>query len=475
MAKITRKTAQVFGLTAGTDQIAQFGSLEAASPIFSTDPVVIQALSNWSEGWFEAVEDVNSPAIEDMNAYCYVTSYQIAYALQTGVPEWDNGTTYFIGSIAQNGSGVLYLSLTNNNLNNALTDTGNWSPLNIGGNAATATKLLNARTINGVSFDGSANIVVTAAAGTVTGTTLASNVVTSSLTALGVLSSLNVSGSANLATSSGQLNVGQTGNTQNLFLNNTDVGSLYISGGTGANTAAGIVLFGGSNGGNPSLLEIFVNSNTVIAIPQSGAVQIGAVSGTQAHTVNGTMAHTLQVAIGAISTSAHFNISGASPLTGVTQYGYQSSFTGTSAATTAIRGFSASNSTAAASFTCAAVTNFESGNVTVGAGSTVTAFTGFHDAGAANHRATNNASFADNVSFTGNWFLNQSGTDPSQISGILTIGSGTTQQHKLNTLLGTNASGILTLTNAPSGVSGNPTGYIEITVNGSTGHFIPYW
>lgn len=52
----------------------------------------------------------------------------------------------------------------------------------VNGNAATATALQNARTINGVSFDGTANIVVTAAAGTLTGTTLAANVVNSSLT-----------------------------------------------------------------------------------------------------------------------------------------------------------------------------------------------------------------------------------------------------------------------------------------------------
>lgn len=50
------------------------------------------------------------------------------------------------------------------------------------GNAATATALQTARTINGTSFDGSANITVTAAADTLTGTTLASGVTASSLT-----------------------------------------------------------------------------------------------------------------------------------------------------------------------------------------------------------------------------------------------------------------------------------------------------
>ena len=61
---------------------------------------------------------------------------------------------------------------------------------NTTGNAATATALATARAINGVDFDGTAAITVTAAAGTLTGTELKSTVVTSSLTSVGTLSSL---------------------------------------------------------------------------------------------------------------------------------------------------------------------------------------------------------------------------------------------------------------------------------------------
>jgi hypothetical protein len=60
---------------------------------------------------------------------------------------------------------------------------------NVTGNASTATALATARTINGVSFDGTANITVTADAGTLTGTTLNSTVVSSSLTSVGTLTS----------------------------------------------------------------------------------------------------------------------------------------------------------------------------------------------------------------------------------------------------------------------------------------------
>jgi hypothetical protein len=60
----------------------------------------------------------------------------------------------------------------------------------ITGNAGTATILQTARNINGVSFNGSADITVTAAAGTLTGATLASGVTASSLTSLGTITSL---------------------------------------------------------------------------------------------------------------------------------------------------------------------------------------------------------------------------------------------------------------------------------------------
>lgn len=62
------------------------------------------------------------------------------------------------------------------------------------GNAGTATALQTARTINGTSFDGTANITVAAAAGTLTGATLAAGVTASSLTSVGTLSALTMGG-----------------------------------------------------------------------------------------------------------------------------------------------------------------------------------------------------------------------------------------------------------------------------------------
>ena len=66
------------------------------------------------------------------------------------------------------------------------------------GNASTATALATARAINGVNFDGSADITITAAAGTLSGATLASGVTASSLTSVGTLTGLTSSGDINL-------------------------------------------------------------------------------------------------------------------------------------------------------------------------------------------------------------------------------------------------------------------------------------
>jgi len=60
------------------------------------------------------------------------------------------------------------------------------------GNAASATRLNPGRFINGVLFDGTTNITVSAAAGTLTGDTINSNVLNSNLRTVGTLTSLSV-------------------------------------------------------------------------------------------------------------------------------------------------------------------------------------------------------------------------------------------------------------------------------------------
>ena len=114
MSKIVRKIAKLFGATSAYHQVAQFGSLAVGSPVYSTDPATIQALGPWSDGWFSAVLGNNSPTIEDMNAFCLVMAYQIAYLMQQGVAEYDATTAYYPGSLVNDGSGNIYNCITAN-------------------------------------------------------------------------------------------------------------------------------------------------------------------------------------------------------------------------------------------------------------------------------------------------------------------------------------------------------------------------
>lgn len=60
-------------------------------------------------------------------------------------------------------------------------------------------------------------------------------------------------------------------------------------------------------------------------------------------------------------------------------------------------------------------------------------------------------------------------------NGHIILGEpATTEEHEINTALGTNGVDILTLLNGPAGTAGNPTGYIQIKVNGATA-YIPFW
>jgi hypothetical protein len=81
-----------------------------------------------------------------------------------------------IGGVSFNGSANINLPGVNAAGNQATS-----------GLAGTATKLATARAINGVDFDGTAAITVTAAAGTLSGNTLKSTVVASSLTSVGTI------------------------------------------------------------------------------------------------------------------------------------------------------------------------------------------------------------------------------------------------------------------------------------------------
>jgi hypothetical protein len=180
-------------------------------------------------------------------------------------------------------------TLANLTVTNPITGSVTGSSGSTTGNAATATALQTARTINGTSFNGTADITVTAAAGTLTGSTLASGVTASSLTSVGTLSSLAVSGTTAL---NGQTYTWPSGGgTTGQVLSTNGSGTLSwatVSGGGGTTTnslTAGTYLTGGSFNGSAAITFAVdaTSANTVskvVARDSSGNFSAGTITAT---------------------------------------------------------------------------------------------------------------------------------------------------------------------------------------------------
>lgn len=133
MTNLQRVQEKIFASNAPASEVGQFGSAVTGTKVETTDIATIQALGAYTEGWGAAVvSDRNYPTLQEMNGVLKVLSYQTAYAMQKGVPEWNSGTTYYIGDICKGvGNGNLYISKVNENIGNAVTDSTYWTFLDI--------------------------------------------------------------------------------------------------------------------------------------------------------------------------------------------------------------------------------------------------------------------------------------------------------------------------------------------------------
>lgn len=158
----------------------------------------------------------------------------------------------------------------------------------LSGNASTATALATPRAINGVNFDGTGPITVTAAAGTLSGTALAAGVTGSSLTSVGTLTGLTMGGTLNL-------------NTNNITGGGTITATTFSGALSGnATTATTATNFSGSLAGDVTGTQgatvvgkllgntIPVNAAGVLTNNGSGTLTWSASSSTLAGDVSGT-------------------------------------------------------------------------------------------------------------------------------------------------------------------------------------------
>jgi hypothetical protein len=125
MARLPYKLQKIFANVAADGKLAQFGSLKAGNPTYSDDPDVIQALTYFGSGLGSALINQAPPAIQEFDALFNIMTRQVAYFQQTGIPEWDENTIYYIGCLAQE-NGIIFMSLVDDNQNNALSDTAKW-------------------------------------------------------------------------------------------------------------------------------------------------------------------------------------------------------------------------------------------------------------------------------------------------------------------------------------------------------------
>lgn len=130
---LVRVTQKLFGSAGPTGDFGVFGSKANNAQTFSQDPVAIQSLINFLDGWGAAIIGDYEPPLEDMNGLFLVAFRQLAYIFEKGIAEYDPNINYFIGSLVQR-NGIIFTSLTDSNINNdPSTDSGvNWQ-VGIGG------------------------------------------------------------------------------------------------------------------------------------------------------------------------------------------------------------------------------------------------------------------------------------------------------------------------------------------------------
>lgn len=125
MAKLERKTQKIFAGNGATDDVAAFGSMITGTPVYTNDLDNLQT-NAYTQGWGKAIAANEAPFLEEMNGVQYGFSKQLAYLFQNGVPEWDENTTYYANTSFCQVDGVIYQSLTDDNIGNPVTDNTNW-------------------------------------------------------------------------------------------------------------------------------------------------------------------------------------------------------------------------------------------------------------------------------------------------------------------------------------------------------------
>lgn len=108
MSQLPRELQRIFGQNGGSSEFGKIGSKAAGSPATTKDLALIQSLTEYLQGLNAIVSDQGTsvlPFLEDMNSLFFLTTSQIAYLMQSGVPEWNDETEYYkdVSIVLENG------------------------------------------------------------------------------------------------------------------------------------------------------------------------------------------------------------------------------------------------------------------------------------------------------------------------------------------------------------------------------------
>lgn len=99
MALLPRALQKIFGSTGAASEFGKIGSKAAGAPVTTKDLELMQTLSEYDLGLPAIVSDQGTsvlPYLEDINSLFFLTTSQIAYLFQAGIPEWDDETEYYL-------------------------------------------------------------------------------------------------------------------------------------------------------------------------------------------------------------------------------------------------------------------------------------------------------------------------------------------------------------------------------------------
>ena len=130
MTNLTRYKQKIFA--ENSNQIGVFGT--GVNKVASTNVETLQS-AKYSNGWSAAiVTNKNYPIWQERDGVDYGFSYQLAYLLQKGIPDWLATETYYTNDYCKYGSDIYY-SLQDNNIGqNPAGTTGYWKLFASGAN-----------------------------------------------------------------------------------------------------------------------------------------------------------------------------------------------------------------------------------------------------------------------------------------------------------------------------------------------------